>query len=87
MKVILDETLKTKGKSQYWLAKETGIAASTINNLCNGKTDRISFNVIDRICDALECDVNDIIISEYSLGKLTPSHYGRLFQRINKDDE
>lgn len=43
MKVILNDTLKKCGRSQYWLAKQTGIATSTINNLCNGKQEKLIF--------------------------------------------
>ncbi len=43
MKIILNETSKEKGRSQYWLSQTTGIAASTINNLCNGKTTGIIY--------------------------------------------
>ena len=61
MKITLNQTLEQKGKSQYWLAHNTGIAASTINNLCNGKTSSIQFDVLQKICNALECNVNDVI--------------------------
>lgn len=64
MKVVLEDTLRAMGKSQYWLAKTTGIAASTINNLCNGKTSSIQFSVLDKICSALDCKVTDIIVEE-----------------------
>lgn len=64
MKVVLNETLTRLNKSQYWLSKETGIAASTINNLCNGKTSRIDFDVLDKICLALKCSVSDVFIAE-----------------------
>ena len=57
---ILNDTLKKEKKSQYWLSKETGIAASTINNLCNNKTSRIDFKTIELICEALNCDLSDI---------------------------
>ena len=60
MRIILNETLKSKGKSQYWLAKETGISAAAINNLCNGKTTSIQFALVDKICLALDCNVSDI---------------------------
>ena len=76
MKVILQQTLKNKGKSQYWLAKQTGIAISTISNMCNGKTSRIDFVVLQKICDALNCEVCDII--ERELNPLTAN--------INKSD-
>lgn len=61
MRVVLQETLDRKGYSQYWLSKHTGITMSAINNLCNGKTSRIDFSVLQKICDALNCDVDDII--------------------------
>ena len=64
MKITLQETLNRLGKSQYWLAKQTGISAATINNLCNGKTSRIDFSVLQKICDALGCHINDIIASD-----------------------
>ena len=66
MKIILNETLVSMSKSQYWLSKETGIAASTLNNLCNNKTTAIQFSVLDKICDALNCEVSDILIHEKS---------------------
>lgn len=66
MKIILNDTLKTKNISQYKLSKDTGIAASTLNNLCNGKTTSIQFSVLDKICDALNCEVSDILVHEES---------------------
>ena len=61
MKVVLLKTLEDKGRSQYWLSKQTGITLSAINNLCNEKTTRIDFSVLQKICDALDCNVEDII--------------------------
>ena len=58
--IILNDTLNKMNKSQYWLAKETGIAASTIDNLCNNKTTRIDFHTIELICDTLNCNLSDI---------------------------
>lgn len=64
MKVILNDTLKLKNKSQYWLSKETGISHSALNNLCNNKTSGIQFSVLDKICAALDCEVSDILKHE-----------------------
>ena len=61
MKIILKETLEKQGKSQYWLAKETGIAQSTLSNLCANKTSKIEFLELQKICNTLDCDITDII--------------------------
>ena len=61
MKIILKETLEKQGKSQYWLAKETGLAQSTLSNLCANKTSKIDFLVLQKICNTLDCDITDII--------------------------
>ena len=66
MKIILNKTLKEKNISQYKLAKETGIAASTLSNLCNNKTSSVQFSVLDKICEVLDCEVSDILLHEKS---------------------
>lgn len=66
MKIILNNTLKNKNISQYKLAKDTGIAASTLSNLCNNKTSSVQFSVLDKICDALDCEISDILEHEKS---------------------
>lgn len=64
MKVILNDTLKLKNISQYKLAKDTGIATSTLSNLCNNKTSGVQFSVLQKICDSLNCDISDILQKE-----------------------
>lgn len=66
MIVKLREILDNKNKSIYWLNKETGIAASTLSRICNNKTTSIEFTVLDKICEALNCDIGDILIPEKS---------------------
>ena len=56
MKVILNKTLENRKISQYKLAKDTGIAASTLNNLCNNKTSSIQFSILDKKWDLLDCE-------------------------------
>ena len=64
MKVILNDTLKSKNISQYQLSKLTGITAGNINNLCNNKTSSVQFSVLDKICEVLNCEVSDILCYE-----------------------
>lgn len=66
MHIKLRETIDKNRKSIYWLHKQTGIAASTISNLCNNKTSSVQFSVLDKICNALDCDISDILECEES---------------------
>ncbi len=66
MIVKLREILDQKNKSIYWLNKKTGIASSTLSRICNNKTSSIEFSVLDKICDALDCEVSDILIHQKS---------------------
>lgn len=66
MQIKLREALEKKHKSIYQLNKETGIASSTLSRICNNKTSSIDFSVLDKICEALDCDVSDILEHEKS---------------------
>lgn len=62
MKINLNNLLKEQEKSQYWLAKKTGITPATLNKLCSNKTTSITFSTLEAICHALSCTPNDIFI-------------------------
>lgn len=57
----LDEALKNQAKTRYWLAKETGTDFNTINGIVNNKSKAIHLHTIDKICNALQCDIPDIL--------------------------
>lgn len=59
--ITLNQVLEDKGISQNQLAKDTGISVETIRNLKNNKTTRISFDVLERVCNYLECGVEDVM--------------------------
>lgn len=61
MKIVLKETLKKKNMSQYRLSEMTGITKASISEICNNKRDAINFSTLDKICDALDCDISDIL--------------------------
>lgn len=58
----LAELLRGRGKSLYWLAKETGIAYPTLWRLRDSKTESIAFRVLEKICIALECNPGDFLV-------------------------
>lgn len=59
--IHIDEVLKNKGKTVYWLAKELKCNYNNINKLVKGETDSIKFNMLENICTMLECDLGDIL--------------------------
>lgn len=64
----LSRLLGERRWSQARLARETGIRASTICAYYNEFSDRISLEHLDRICEALECSVGDLL--EYVPAKI-----------------
>ena len=64
MKLNVKQLLDKQGKTPYWLAKETGISNNNIANICNGDTNSIRFDTIEKICKALNCIPNDILESD-----------------------
>lgn len=64
MKITLNQVLEDKGISQNQLAKDTGISVETIRNFKNNKTLRVSFDVLEKICNYLNCDVENVMCLE-----------------------
>ena len=60
--IRLNENLEAKGHTLYWLAKQTGIRYATIWNLSRGQVGRLSVDVLDRICEALDCQPGDLLV-------------------------
>ena len=59
--ITLDKFLNKSGISRYELAKRTGIQYQIIDNYYKNKVRRYDSYVLDRICSALECRIDDII--------------------------
>ena len=57
----LDELLAERGRTLYWLAKESGLSHTSLFRLRHDQASQIRFDVIDKLCAALDCDPNDLI--------------------------
>ena len=57
----IKELRESKGMSQYRLAEITGINRSTINRYENGSIQKISFDNLMKICEALGVNIKEII--------------------------
>jgi putative transcriptional regulator len=66
----LEQLLKDRGKTFYWLAKETGIGHASIWKLRHRHIKGITFDALEKICLALECQVGDVLVlSERKLSR------------------
>ena len=62
IKFRLKILLAMREMNQRQLCDITGIRPSTLSDMNNGKIKQIPLEVIDKICDTLDCSVGDLII-------------------------
>lgn len=61
IRIVLDKTLKELNISRYELSKRTGIQYQIIDNYYKNRVKRYDSYVLERICDALNCSISDVI--------------------------
>jgi putative transcriptional regulator len=64
--LTLDEVLKEKGKTAYQVAKSTGLHQSVVSKLRRNEAKMIALDVLDRLCDELDCKPSDLIAHQSS---------------------
>lgn len=64
IRILLSTRLGERKWTQADLARKTGIRPTTINDLYHEITERVSLEHLDLICEALGCDLPDIITRE-----------------------
>jgi len=62
IKILLSTRLGEKRLTQADLARMTGIRPNTINELYHDIAERVSLEHLDLICEALECEISDLIV-------------------------
>ena len=62
IRILLSRKLGELRWTQKDLAVKTGIRAATINEYYHELTDRINLEHFDKICDALNCDLDEILV-------------------------
>lgn len=58
--IRIDQLLKARRRTFYWLAKEAGISHTTLWRLKKGKALGINFATLEKICEALDCQPGDM---------------------------
>ena len=57
----IEELLKKKNKSKYWLCKNMNITSRNLNRIIYGETSSISFKYLEDFCKFLDCSLEDLI--------------------------
>ena len=62
IRILLSRKLGELRWTQADLARKTGIRPNTINDLYHEMADRVSLEQIDLICEALNCDLIELLV-------------------------
>lgn len=64
VRILLSKKLGELRVTQAELARRTGIRPNTISELYHEFTDRVNLEHLDLICEALDCDLGELIVRE-----------------------
>ncbi len=66
LKLNVINLLEKKGKSKYWLFNQLNqlgnISYTNFNNIVMNKTSSIKYENIEKFCQILECEPNDLFL-------------------------
>lgn len=62
VRILLSTRLGERRLTQADLARMTGIRPGTINELYHEIAERVSLEQLDLICEALDCDLDELIV-------------------------
>ncbi|MSU01375.1 helix-turn-helix domain-containing protein [Tissierella pigra] len=55
------ELLDKDERNISWLSRRTGLSYSALHKLSSNNTNSISFDTLEAICTALECNIEDVL--------------------------
>ncbi len=64
IKLTIDKQLEKRGITRCELAKRTGIIYHTVDGYYKNQVVRYDSYILNKICEALDCDISDIIAYE-----------------------
>ena len=77
IRILLSRKLGELRWTQADLARATGIRPSTINDLYHEMAERINLEHLDLICEALDCDLDELLIRVPNPESRTKSRRGQ----------
>lgn len=76
IRILLSTRLGERRWTQADLARATGIRPATINDLYHEIADRVNLEHLDLICEALDIELQDLIVRESNLEPKVKSRMG-----------
>lgn len=84
IRILLSKKLGELRWTQADLARATGIRPSTINEYYHEFAERVNLEHLDLICEALQCDLNEILVR---VPNAVPKVKSRSISRDGKKEE
>jgi putative transcriptional regulator len=84
IKIHLSKILGEKRWTQAELRRQTGIGKNAISGMYNEFSEHINMDYIDLICEALECEVSDLLEYIPNKKKRTGQYLIKEVRRRNK---
>lgn len=60
LKLNVLKILEEKGKTKYWLFIQFGMTYTNFNNIVTNETKSIKYEYIEKFCEILNCEPNDL---------------------------
>lgn len=61
IKIKLLDIINKKDRNLNWLANSAGITYSTLYNFAHQNTNSVTYDILEKLCVTLKCNVSDII--------------------------
>jgi len=68
----LDELLEQRGMTLTELSRRVGVSLVNLSVLKNDRAKAIRFSTLTAICQALDCEVGQLLVTERALGDPAP---------------
>lgn len=66
-KLVVLDLLEQRGKTKYWLYKQLGMSYRNFSQMANNKTKSIRYEMIETLCQVLECTPNDLFEIDFDV--------------------
>lgn len=60
LKLCINKLLIERNKSKYWLSQQVSMSYQNFDKMVNNETSSIKYNVIEQLCDVLNCSISDL---------------------------